>query len=135
MKIMYKAFYTTGNEYTDDTHELTAFLPTLGEAEEAVKAVKHEGGYGMTGDWWINKYTMDEEAFTYTEEGAAHFNWYNEIGRFEHYKEMIAIFMKDLEQAKNIKPKTERGEKVKQGKIDWIEKRIKEYTNLLNERA
>lgn len=137
MKIMYKAFYTTGNEYKDDVHELTAFLPTMEQAEEAVKAVKHDDkcGYGMTGDWWINKYTMDEETFTYTEEEVANFDWYCEIGCKIHYAKMIEIYKGEVEKAKNIKAKTEKGEKVKQSKIAWAQKQLDEYTALLNEKA
>lgn len=136
MKTMYKVHYTTGGyDWTDvDNHEMD-FVPTLEEAMEMGKTIKHEGGWGNTGDWNITKHTMDEETFTYKVEVVYYYDWYEEVGQFEYYAEMVERHTKELEKAKAMKPKTEKGEQRKQKKIAEELKAIEEYKKGLEKKG
>lgn len=136
MKTMYKVHYTTGGyDWTDvDNYEMD-FVPTLEEAMEMGKTIKHEGGWGNTGDWNITKHTMDEETFTYKVEVVYYYDWYEEVGQFEHYAEMVEYHTKELEKARAMKPKTENGEQRKQKKIAEELKVIEEYKKELEKKG
>lgn len=134
MKTMYKAYYTTaGTDWKspEDAHELTAYVKTLEEAKEAGKTVKHDGF--TTGDWWVVKETMDEATFTHTHEIVYRYDWYEAVGRREWLTRMVKICEAEVEKAKAIKPRTERGEQVKATKVARAKKYLAEYKDKLAE--
>ena len=132
MKTAYKAYYTTaGYDWNspDNVHDLTAYVETLEEAMEAGKTVKHD--CFVTGDWWVVKETMDEATFTHTTETVYRYNWYDAVGHRNHLVRMVEVYEKEVEKAKAIKPKTEKGEQVKATKIARAEKSLAEYRAML----
>ena len=131
MKTMYKA-YTTMLGYdwkdADVTVELTkGYVNTIEEAKAATKNVKHNG-YN-TGDWWITATTIDEETFTVKTETVIKYDWFDEVGYWMALEERMEMGKNELETAKNMKPRTEKGNAKKIKAIADAEKYLAEIEN------
>lgn len=90
MKTMYR---TEERIYTDCEGRYTGWVDRTGyvtfeEAKEATAKIVKRTGYD-TGDWRIVARTIDEEAFTVTDEVVAEFDWWKEVGRKEHLKQAV----------------------------------------------
>lgn len=83
MKTMYRA---ERERYTDmegryTAHEkVGAYQPTLEEAKALVEDTTRN--FPFTGSYRVVAVTMDEVAFTYTEEAVYTFNYWKEVGRW-----------------------------------------------------
>ena len=109
------------------------YVNTLEEAKSLAECVKNDNYY-FTGDYRIEKRTIDEIAFTVEDEVVYNYNWYDEVGRKESAKKDVALFNALLEEAiKGLERcKTERGRQGKEKLIARYKEEIDRAEKVLN---
>lgn len=110
---------------------------TTDTIEEALKEVEKrnlkrgpEGWY--TGNYRIVKKTIDEEAFTVTEEVVIEYDWWEEVGYKKSLMRSIECCKEEIEKEKARKVRSENGEKKRQKAIKTNEEMIKFYERKLS---
>ena len=108
------------------------YVNTLEEAKSVAECVENDNHY-FTGDYRIEKRTIDEVAFTVEDEVVYNYNWYNEKGIKESAEKDVALYNKLLaeEVAGLERCKTEKGRQRKEKTIARYKEEIERAEKVL----